>query len=209
MYFLFMAAWLNLFLLMEQIAMIIALAGIIAIVIGLLNIKDYFFFRQGPSLSIPDSARPGLYQRMRELALTGSWPAKITAAIVLAIVVNSYDLLCTAGLPMVYTRVLTLHELGTMQYYLFLATYNVIYVIPLALIVVLFSITLSSKKLSERQGRLLKLLSGTMMLGLGSVLLLSPERLNNLWVSVSVIAFAACLTLVFAFVDQQRNAGER
>ena len=78
-------------------------------------------------------------------------------AVSLAIAANAYELLCTAGFPMVYTRVLTLHDLMPKTYYMYLAAYNLIYITPLAIIVVVFSLTLGSRKLGEREGRILKL----------------------------------------------------
>lgn len=206
LYFLFMSAWLNLFLITEQLIFITSLAGLIAIIFGLLNIKDYFFFKQGVSLSLSDSARSKLFARMRALTQSDNWSTMILATIILAIAANSYELLCTAGLPMVYTRVLTLNELSNPQYYLYLAFYNVIYIIPLFLIVVLFTFTLGNKKLSEQEGRLLKLLSGSMMLGLGTILLLKPEWLSNMMVSVGVIAGAIVFTALGALI-QNRSLG--
>jgi thiol-disulfide isomerase/thioredoxin len=198
MYFLFMSAWLNLFLVTEQLIFITAIAGLVAVGFGLLNIKDYFFFKQGISLSLSDNALNKIFSRMRQLSQSGNWPAMLLATGVLAIAANSYELLCTAGLPMIYTRVLTLNELSTTQFYLYLALYNVIYVIPLLLIVIVFAVTLGRKKLSENEGRLLKLLSGTMMLGLGVILLWKPESLSNMMVSVGVIGFAFVLTACVA-----------
>jgi ABC-type multidrug transport system fused ATPase/permease subunit len=66
-YFLFMAAWLNVFRWLGEIALVTTAAGGLAIVIALINIKDYFWFKKGISLSIPDAAKPGLYQRVRGL----------------------------------------------------------------------------------------------------------------------------------------------
>ncbi|MCF7969606.1 MAG: thioredoxin family protein [Methylococcaceae bacterium] len=202
MYFLFMSAWLNLFLMTDQLIFITATAGVIAIVFGLLNIKDYFFFKQGASLSLSNASRSKLFTRMRILTQTGSWPGLIMATIILAIAANSYELLCTAGLPMVYTRVLTLSDLNSTQYYLYLALYNIIYIIPLFLIVIMFTLTLGSKKLSEQEGRLLKILSGSMMLGLGSILLLKPEWLSNMLISVAVIFGSMVFTLLIALVQK-------
>ena len=207
MYFLFMTAWLNLFLLTGQLTYITAIAGLIAISAGLINLKDYFFIKQGVSLSIPDSAKPKLYQRMRGLVQAGQWPAMLAASAILAITANSYELLCTAGLPMVYTRILTLNELSSNQYYLYLALYNLVYIVPLLIIVSIFTFTLGSKKLSEKEGRFLKLLSGAMMLGLGAILLFTPDLLNNMYTSLSVIGGAVCLTVIFAIIDQYRNLG--
>lgn len=202
MYFLFMSAWLNLFLITEQLIFITSIAGVIAIGFGLINIKDYFFFKQGVTLSLSDTARSRLFTRVRKLTQSGNWLTMIFATIILAIAANSYELLCTAGLPMVYTRVLTLNELSSSQYYLYLAFYNAIYIIPLLLIVVLFTITLGSKKLSEQAGRLLKFLSGSMMLGLGTILLLKPEWLNNMLLSIAVIGGAILLTALLALLQK-------
>lgn len=202
MYFLFMAAWLNLFLLTGQLSYITAIAGLIAIGAGLVNIKEFFYFKQGLSLSIPDSAKPKLYQRMRGLVEAGQWPAMLAASGILAITANSYELLCTAGLPMIYTRVLTLNELNSYQYYLYLVFYNLVYIIPLLIIVSIFTYTLGSKKLSETEGRLLKLLSGAMMMGLGGMLLFMPDLLNNPYASLAVIGMAVGLTGIFAVIDQ-------
>ncbi|MCK5662456.1 MAG: hypothetical protein KAI17_03170, partial [Thiotrichaceae bacterium] len=202
----FMAAWLNLFLFANQLVYLTAAAGLVAMLIGAINIKDYFFFRQGISLTIPEKSKPRLFKRMRAIAQAGQWPAMITATVVLALAANSYELLCTAGLPMVYTRVLTLNELSDYQYYLYLALYNVIYILPLLLIVAVYTFTLGNKKLSEQEGRLLKLLSGGMMLGLGGMLFFAPDLLNNLLTSVSVIVTALLITAIVAYIKRSSNA---
>ena len=50
-----------------------------------------------------------------------------------------------------------------------------IYVIPLLVIVTVFTKTMGARKLSEAEGRLLKLISGFMMLGFALVLLFTPS----------------------------------
>ena len=189
-YFLFMAAWLHVFRWLGEIALMTTAAGILAIVIALLNIKDYFWFRKGLSLSIPETAKPGLYRRMRGLLRAESLPALTLGTIALAIAANSYEILCTAGFPMVYTRLLTLSNLPPWQHYAYLAFYNLVYVLPLLLITVVFTCTLGSRKLSAVEGRLLKLLSGVMMLGLGGLLVAAPAALNDLRVALALVAGA-------------------
>ncbi|MBK8387065.1 MAG: hypothetical protein IPL11_16300 [Candidatus Accumulibacter sp.] len=186
-YFLFMAAWLNVFRWLGEITLVTTAAGGLAIVIALINIKDYFWFKKGISLSIPDAAKPGLYQRVRGLLRADSMPALTLGTIALAIAANSYELLCTAGFPMIYTRLLTLSELPPWQHYAYLAFYNVVYVIPLLVITVVFTYTLGSRKLSETEGRLLKLASGAMMLGLGILLIAAPAALNDLRVALVLL----------------------
>jgi cytochrome c biogenesis protein CcdA len=135
---------------------------------------------------------------MRALLAADRLGAMLLGTLVLALAANSYELLCTAGFPMVYTRVLTLNELPAPVYYGYLALYNLIYVLPLLAIVLVFSLTLGARKLTERQGRILKLLSGFMMLGLGLVMLSAPELLVQPWVGILLLLIAGLSTLVIA-----------
>ena len=196
-YFMFMAAWLNLFMMVGAVPVITVIAGIIAVAIGLINTKDYFLLSQGPSLSIPENAKPGLFRRMRALLKADNLGAMLLGTAALAIAANSYELLCTAGFPMVYTRLLTLNELGSLEYYGYLVLYNLVYVLPLLIIVLVFSFTLGAYKLSEQQGRFLKLLSGLMMLGLGLVLLFAPGMLlTSVWAGLILLCSAIVLSIV-------------
>jgi hypothetical protein len=74
----------------------------------------------------------------------------------------------------------------------------VIYVIPLLVIVVVFTKTMGARKLSEAEGRVLKLVSGFMMLGFALVLLFAPSMLTNALVSIGVLALAVVGSLLIA-----------
>ena len=203
LYFVFMAAWLNLFLVTDNLRAVTLIAGLIAVVLGALSAKDYFRPDLGPSTSIPDAAKPGLFARMRGLLSIDRLLPVMAATIALAVVANSYELLCTAGLPMVFTRVLTLNDLPTANYYGYLALYNVIYVIPLMAIVLGFVWTLGSRKLQPAEGRTLKLLSGSMMLGLGLVLVVAPQLLERVGTAIVVIVAALAVTGLVVVVSRR------
>ena len=130
----------------------------------------------------------------------------VGGTVVLAAGVSLVEFSCTAGFPMVYTRVLTLSQLDTWQYYAWLAVYNVIYVIPLLAIVIVFVRTMGARKLSEAEGRILKLISGFMMLGFGLLLLIAPNLLTNALASILVLAAAVGASLVVAKVAAPRTA---
>ncbi len=206
-YFLFMAAWLNVFLIAGHWRAITIVAGVLAVAAAAINIKDYFFFKQGVSLSIPEGAKPGLFQRMRRLTTATRLAPMLLGAFALAAAANAYELLCTAGFPMIYTRILTLRELPTASYYGYLALYNLIYVTPLATIVAVFTVTLGARKLQEREGRILKLASGVMMLLLGGVILLAPNLLQNVAAAIGILVGALVLTAVIVLVDRAVRGG--
>jgi hypothetical protein len=165
-----------------------------------LNIKDFFWSKRGLSLTIPESAMPKLFTRMSNLVRATELSSLVFGTIFLAIAANTYELLCTAGFPMVYTRALTLHNLSKSGYYGYLTLYNFIYVIPLFIIVMVCTLTLGSWKLKEEWGRTLKLLSGFMMLSLGLILIASPDLLNDIRVAVGILAFAICASVAFKFI---------
>lgn len=198
LYFAFMAAWLNVFLVVGNLAWITAAAGALALLIGALNLKDYFAFPHGPSLSISAERQADLFQRGRRLVQSGHLPTMLATTLLLAGVANFYELLCTAGFPMVFTRLLTLREQDVAQHYAYLLLYNLIYILPLLLIVLAFVRTLGSRKLSEREGRLLKLLSGLMMFGLGLLLVIAPEQLDNPRQALLLPLAAVALTALIA-----------
>jgi len=194
LYFLFMTAWLNLFLVIGQMRWVTLGAGSVAVLVGLISVKDYVWFQRGITLSISAHAKPRLYKRIRTLISADSLPAMILGTVTLAIAANSYELLCTAGFPMVFTRILMMYELVPAGYYFYLAFYNLIYVIPLLVIVGLFAFTMGSRKLSEREGRVLKLLSGLMMVELGFVLLFVPAVLDNIFPALALVTVAILTT---------------
>jgi glutaredoxin len=205
LYFVFMAAWLSLFLIVGYLPLVTAGAGLVAVFIGLVNIKDFVWLKQGISLSIPERAKPDLYRRMGNLVGIGSLPAMLAATVALALAANTYELLCTAGFPLVFTRILTLAELTAPAYYGYLALYNAVYVLPLLTIVVVFVVTLGARKLQEEEGRILKLLSGLMMLGLGLVLLFTPETLSQPLTALALILAALAVTALVVWVARRTN----
>jgi glutaredoxin len=176
-YYAFMAAWLNVFLAVGFSAPVRMGLALLALAIGVFNVKDFVAPGRGPSLAIPASARPGLVARMARLRDAQALPALVLGVAALAIVVNLVELLCTAGLPAVYTAVLTQQGLSPGAYYAYLGLYILGYIADDSVMVGVAVMALGNGKLGERGGRVLKLLSGCVMLALGAVLLLRPQWL--------------------------------
>jgi glutaredoxin len=176
-YFAFMAAWLNVFMLVGFSAAVRVILAILACVVGVVNVKDFVAFGRGISFSIPEPAKHGLYTRARAILQAESLAGALAGVIVLAVFVNTVELLCTAGLPAVYTHILTQRHLPWWGYYGYLALYNVAYMLDDGLMVLTAVVTLNRFKLQQRGGRWLKLVSGMVLLALGLALLIRPEWL--------------------------------
>lgn len=177
-YYAFMAAWLNVFLLLGLSTPLRWTLGAVALAFGAVNLRDFFRPDHGFTLAIPDAAKPGLYARVRAILAANTLLPALFGVAALAVVVNFIELLCTAGLPALYTAILAAQGLSSAAYYAYLGLYIVGYVADDTLMVTVAVVTLRHHKLSARAGGWLKLLSGIVMLALGGILLLRPEWLQ-------------------------------
>ncbi len=207
-YFLFMTALFSVIVAINEIRLVALAGGLIALTIGIINVKDFFFFRKGVSLSVPEDKKPELYKRMRGLLKKETALELLIGTIILAFVANSYELLCTAGIPLVYSNLLNAQQLDMITNVLYIILYNAFYVMPLLVIVLMFIKGLAGKKMTEERGRLLKAISGFMMLGFGMFLIIDPMILSNILVTGSLIALAIIISLGLSKVRKRRESGE-
>lgn len=161
-----------------------AAVGLIALVAGSINIKDFFFFKKGISLTIPKKHMGRLMSKMRNIVnevKEAQTPRALFLAIIgtaiLAVLVNLVELGCTLILPIQYIEVLITNYGSQVSplHYFYIAFYCIVYVIPLFVILGSFLYTFESNKMTETRGRVLKLIGGLVMIGLGLILLLKPE----------------------------------
>jgi hypothetical protein len=177
-YYAFIAAWLNVLEWVGLLRWVQILLATLAIFVGSVHIKDFFAFHRGLTLSIPESAKPGIYARVRGIVNAENLWAAIVGVAVLAILVNFVELLCTAGLPALYSQVLTMQQLPRWQEYLYLLLYILAYMFDDTLMLLAVVTTLGRPKMQEIHGRSLKLLSGSVILLLGLVMLFRPRWLS-------------------------------
>jgi thiol-disulfide isomerase/thioredoxin len=176
---------------------------IIAAVLGAINIKDYFWFKAGVSLTIDDSKRKGILQRMRKL-LDGSQSlgSLIGATILLAGGVSLVEFSCTAGLPVLWTNLLNAQGVTTATFILLLLLYLVIYQADELIIFFAAVSSLKASRLEEKHGRILKLAGGILMLTLAVVMLLKPAWMNGLGSSLIVFGVALGIFLLVLLIHR-------
>lgn len=140
-----MAAWLNVFLLIGYLRPVQLLLGGLALLVGSIHVKDFFAFKKGLSLSIPESAKPGIYDRVRRIVSAENLPAALAGAFTLAVLVNIVELLCTAGLPALYTNILMQQGFSPAGRYAYLLLYILAYMFDDAVMVAVVVATLSRR----------------------------------------------------------------
>jgi len=177
-YFMFMAAWLNVFKYISFIAPLRIAIALMALIAGFINCKELFFFKKGISLTIQDQHKGPLMKRidkMKEVIKNGSFPLLISSSIALATFASLVELPCTAGFPIIYTGILSGRGMeSSVSYYFYLALYNLVYVLPLLIIVTIFIYTFRVRKITQRQMEIIKFIGGIIMILLGIVLLVNP-----------------------------------
>ena len=119
---------------------------------------------------------------MRDVIKTGSMPMLIISSVGLAFFASLIELPCTAGFPIVYTSILS--GLGisgaSVQHYAWLALYNLVYVVPLAVIIFVFGYTFRGRAVSEAAVKRMKFAGGLIMIILALILLVNPALLGIL-----------------------------
>ena len=175
--------------------------ALVALFFAVVNIKDYFWYKEGISFTIADEKKPGIYRRMRAVLDAGdsTW-GLLGATVVLSAGVSLVEFSCTAGFPILWTNLLTAQQATATTFVLLLLLYMAIYQIDELGIFLIAVLTLKSRKLEEAQGRILKLIGGMLMLTLASVMLIDPSLMSRLSTSlvVFVTAFAAAGLVLLA-----------
>jgi len=182
----------------EHITVVNIIAGSIALTLGIFSIKDFFFFKKGASLSIPADKKPKLYKQMRDLVKNPRLAATIIGTIILAATVNFYELLCTLGLPLIFTRELESYNFSPVESATYIFFYNVVYVIPLIIIVLIFVFTLGRRKITEWHGRIMKLMCGIMLSSFGILFLFDYTILENIVTPVLLLIFSLLATFIIS-----------
>jgi hypothetical protein len=177
--------------------------ALIALLFALVNIKDWFWYGQGPSLSIPAAAKPGLYRRMRAVAQSGnSLPALIGATIVLSVGASMVEFACTAGFPLMWGQLLAAQQATSGQFAWLLVLYMLIYQADELAIFLVAVTTMRAMKLEERHGRLLKLAAGMLLLALALTVLIAPATMNEPGPAALVFVAAALATAAMVAIDR-------
>ncbi|MDP2966753.1 MAG: hypothetical protein Q8N39_12080 [Pelolinea sp.] len=180
------------------------IVALIAILFGVVNMKDYFWYKEGISFTISDKHKPKLYQNMRSTVVTPrSLFGLIGTTAVMAAGVSLIEFSCTAGFPVIWSNIMIANKVGVLYFALLLGLYMLIYLLDEIGVVVAASITMKATRMEEKHGRLLKLISGVIMLALGIVMAINPAWMNNLSTSLVVFAIALALTWLIYFVHQK------
>ncbi len=189
-----------------QIVVAIA-AGIFAVV----SIKDYFAFKQGISFTISDSAKPGIYRRVREAAGHHKLGPALAATVALGVAVSLLETPCTAGFPVLWAGMLQANNVGFAEAAGLFVAYMVPFLIDEMIVFGIAVYTMRAAKLQEKHGELLKLFAGVTMLVLASVMAFDPQLMESPVIALALFtgAFAAAWLVHLVTTRVRRARADR
>jgi thiol-disulfide isomerase/thioredoxin len=193
-YALFIAGLFTVLRIVSFVGWIQVAVALIALFFGLVNVKDYFFYKEGLSFTIDDKQKPGIYQRMRRvLDASQSFWGLAGATVVMSAGVSLVEFSCTAGFPVLWTNIVAAQKVSALTFALLLLLYLIIYQIDEMAIFLTAVFTLKASRMEEKHGRILKLIGGMLMLTLAGVMVVNPRLMNDLGSSLIIfgVAFAA------------------
>ncbi len=178
LYFLFMTAWLNVFLWLGYLRTLTLIIGLGALGAGLLNVREYIQTKGQLTCTIGDAASKrktmGRIDRIVDAPLTFF---SVCSIIVLAFIVNSIEFACSAALPAIFTHTLTLRNLPTLEYYGYILLYDFFFMLD-DLIIFSLAVLALDTSIGQRYAGHCRIVGGVVLILLGGVMVFQPELLR-------------------------------
>lgn len=179
-YLMFMLAWLNLATFISKIAFIRLLIAVVALVVGLINIYKYIdsLKKKDEGCDVVDKKdRKKIMEKIISITHEKEFIIALLGVMVLAASVNIIELMCSIGIPLLFTQILAMNNLSTFSYMIYMFIYIFFFLIDDIVIFVISMVTLKVTGLSTKYTKYSHLIGGIIMLIIGLLLIIKPELL--------------------------------
>ena len=179
-YLMFMLAWLNLATFISKIAFIRLLIAVIALVVGLINVYKYIdsLKKKDEGCDVVDKKdRKKIMEKIISITHEKKFIIALLGIMVLAASVNIIELMCSIGIPLLFTQILAINNLSTFSYMIYMFIYIFFFLIDDIVIFVISMVTLKVTGLSTKYTKYSHLVGGIIMLIIGLLLIIKPELL--------------------------------
>lgn len=173
-YFLFLSAWLNLFMFLGMIKWVRLLIAVVAIIFGSYHLYDFWKNKDKGCKVESNEKRKAVFDKLRNIVIEQKFWLALGGIIVLAAAVNLVELVCSAGLPAVYTQVLAMSDLDPWKYYAYLILYILVFMLDDLFVFFIAMMTLKMKAISTRYTRWAGIIGGVVMVIIGFLLIFKP-----------------------------------
>lgn len=179
-YLLFMMTWLNLASFISKISFVRILVACVALIVGVGNISKYIstLTKKEDGCDVVDKKdRKNIMNKIIKITTEKKFILAILGIIALAASVNIIELMCSLGIPLMFTQILAMNKLNNMQYAFYIFLYLFFFLIDDIIVFVVSMVTLKVTGLSTKYSKYSHLIGGALMLIIGLLLIIKPELL--------------------------------
>ncbi|MBT4119502.1 MAG: hypothetical protein HOG89_04360 [Candidatus Peribacter sp.] len=177
-YYLFIAAWLNVFLMIGYNFWVQKVIGMVAIGGGAFYLYEAFGKDPNQCKVTNMGARQRTIAKMKSIMQITQWPALILGVSILAVSVNMIELVCTAGLPAVFTQILAFNDITNLARYGYIGLFILMYMIDDLVIFAIAIYTLHATGMTTKYRRFTLIFGGVLMYALGLLMIFAPHLLT-------------------------------
>lgn len=178
LYFIFLTAWLNLFLFIGFLSPVQIAVGLIAIGTGIWHLKNHLFKKELVCEVTGEGNRKKIMDKINKLTKKSLVPATILGIILLAFTVNLIEFVCSAGIPAVFTKILTMSNLSILEYYGYILLYDLFFMLDDVILFGGAALTLQYVDITQKYVRYAGIIGGILLLLLGIMLIFFPQMLS-------------------------------
>ena len=174
-YLLFMVAWLQITLQISQIILVRMLIALVAVIAGILNLKSFMKASDSGCEVVDDKKRKKIIDKIKKFTHEKSFVLALIGVITLAFSVNLVELACSAGLPLMFTQILALNDLSTLEYAIYILIYIFFFLLDDLIVFIVAMLTLQVTGITTKYNKYSHLIGGIIMILIAILLVFKPE----------------------------------
>lgn len=175
MYFLLMIVWLDVASLLTSVVWIRTLIGLVAITGGLYNVITTFRKKEDGCNIVDDKKRNKIFDKIKKFTKEKNLLLALLGVITLAISVNIVELACSAGLPLIFTEILSLNNLPRFLEIIYILVYVLFFLLDDLIIFLIAMITFKITGISNKYAKISKIIGGIILFIMGILLIFFPN----------------------------------
>ena len=178
-YLMFMLAWLNLATFISKVSYIRFAIALVAIIAGIINLNNYIkSLKSDDGCEVVDKKeRKTIMTKIKKITTESKFILAILGIILLAASVNIVELMCSIGIPLLFTQILAMNNLSGFSYMIYMFIYILFFLLDDIVVFVISMVTLKVTGITTKYTKYSHLVGGIIMVLIGLLLILKPEIL--------------------------------
>lgn len=177
-YMAIMMSWLNIVVKVSTSMWIRNGIAVVAIIGGLINLRSYIKSQDSGCSVVDDKKRKKIFERIKKYTHEKSFILAIIGVVALAVSVNIVELACSAGLPLIFTQLLSINNVTGLEAFLYTLLYIIFFLLDDLIIFFIAMFTMKVSGISTKYNKYSHLIGGILMVLVGVLLIFKPEWLT-------------------------------